>query len=93
MVIDRVCYHPSILLPGNIMIKITLKTSDQALSRIPKFARFLEVYNLTLKQDIAPTVIELSVNADLLAEVKQVTSLAYDFFEKAVISITHDLGE
>lgn len=75
------------------MVYLTLKYSDTVMSRIPKFSRFLEAYNLKIvNQEInGQSTIDLSVNAELAAEAKQVSGLAYDFFDKAIISIRNQL--
>lgn len=75
------------------MVYLSVKYSETMMTRLANFKRFLEVYNLKIvSQDInTQATIELTVNAKIAAEAKQVANLAYDFFGDYVIVIKNEL--
>lgn len=75
------------------MLHLSVKYSETMMTRLTNFKRFLEVYNLKIvSQDInTQATIELTVNANIAAEAKQVANLAYDFFGDSVLAIRNEL--
>lgn len=78
------------------MMFITLKSSERVSNMLPKFSRFLGTNSLKIanqKIDSRESIVILSIDAKLFGEVKWATSLAYDFFDTEVISISNDINK
>jgi hypothetical protein len=69
---------------------ILLEVNSKVRQMLPGFEQYLKVWDLklvNLKDQKKEGIIELTIDAQLFAEVRWVTNLAYDFFKTAVIEV------
>lgn len=75
------------------MIRIQLQNSDRVMETIPRFKHSLSSNNLVMVGkviDLSSDTVALCVNARIFGDVKWVTDLAFDLFEKDVMAIEQD---
>jgi hypothetical protein len=73
------------------MTHLVLKINDRVRNNIPRFEQFLQTYGLYVigrSENDQEAIVELVITANILAEVRHLTNLAFDFFGEAVISIS-----
>jgi hypothetical protein len=75
------------------MLSIRLKSSQQVSAAIPRFNSFLNLYSLSVLNQIIDDEqgsIELLIGARLFGEVKMVTQFAYSFFGSGILNINSE---
>jgi hypothetical protein len=73
------------------MTYLVLRINDSVRNNIPRFEQFLQTYGLYVigrSENDQEGTVELVITANILAEVRHLTNLAFDFFGEAMVSLS-----
>jgi len=73
------------------MTYLVLRINNRVLTNIPRFEQFLQIHGLYVigrSENEQEGTVELVITAQILAEVRHLTNLAFDFFGEALLSLS-----